>query len=135
MKVDLFCYLLGSVVLFGTSILLRQLRYYGKAMYVISWIFFVLAGLLALFPVVIFKYAKPDVKEQEYIYETVVQSTDVGFITYKNEDGEVIEKDFALLPKAYDENGKNNYVAATRCYLGPFYVVKDCYVYTNEDKT
>ncbi len=134
MEVNLFCYFLGSVVFFVISIILGQLRYYDKV-YVLSRIFFVLAGLLALFPVVIFKFAKPDVKEQEYVYETVVQSTDIGSITYKDEDGEVIEKDIDLLPKVFDENGKNNYVASIRCYTGPFYVVKDCYVYTDKDET
>ena len=131
MKVDLFCYLLGAGTFFVVSIMLGQLRYYeSKAMCVLSRILFALAGLFAVFPVVVFLFAKPDVKEQEYVYETVVQSTDAGIITYKNEDGEVKEKDIDLLPKVYDENGKNNYVAAIRCYTGPFYVVKDCYVYT-----
>ena len=132
MKVNLFCYFLGAVVCFVVSInSIRQLRYYeSKAMCVLSRILFALAGLFAVFPVVVFLFAKPDVEEQEYVYETVVQSTDAGIITYKNEDGEVIEKDIGRLPKVYDEDGKNNYVAAIRCYTGPFYVVKDCYVYT-----
>ena len=131
MEVNLFCYYLGAVVFFVISIILGQLRYYDKV-YVLSRIFFVLAGLLALFPVIIFLFAKPDVKEQEYVYETVVQSTDAGFIAYKDDDGEVIEEDINRLPKVYDENSKNNYVAAIRCYTGPFYVVKDCYVYTDK---
>ncbi len=129
MEVNLFYYYLTAIVLFVTSIILGQLRCYDKV-YVLSRIFFVLAGLFALFPVVVFLFAKPDVEDQEYVYETVVQSTDAGIITYKNEDGEVIEKDISQLPKVYDEDGENNYVAAIRCYTGPFYVVKDCYVYT-----
>ncbi|MBE5898238.1 MAG: hypothetical protein E7279_01390 [Lachnospiraceae bacterium] len=139
MEVNLFCYLLGAVVLFVTSITLGHLRFLEyknyKAKCVLSRIFFVLAGLLAFFPVVIFKFAKPDVTEQEYVYDTVAQSTDIGSITYKNDDGEVIEKDIDLLPKVYDDNGKNNYVASIRCYTGPFYVVRDCYVYTDKDET
>lgn len=131
MKVNLFYYLLVAVVFFVTSIMLGQLRtYYDKAMYVLSRVFFVVAGLLAIFPVVVFLFAKPDIKEQEHAYETVKQSTDIGFITYKNDDGKEIEKNIDILPKVYDENGKSNYVAATRCYLGPFYIVRDCYVYT-----
>lgn len=135
MEVNLFCYFLGAVVFFVISIMLRHSRYYNKAISVLSIIYFVLAGLLVLFPVVVFLLAKPDVNEQKYVYETVVQSTDIGSITYKNEDEEVIEKDIALLPKIYDENGKSNYVAAIRCYTGPFYVVRDCYVYTDKDET
>lgn len=131
MEVNLFCYFLGAVVFFVVSIILGQLQYYeSKAMCVLSRILFALAGLSAVFPVVVFLFAKPNVEEQEYVYETVVQSTDAGIITYKNEDGEVIEKDIGRLPKVYDEDGKNNYVAAIRCYTGPFYVVRDCYVYT-----
>ena len=133
MEVDLFCYLFGAVVLFVVSIMLGQLRYYeSKATVVLSRIIGCLAILLVLFPAVVFLFAKPDVNEQEYAYETVKQSTDAGIITYKNEDEKEIEKDIDLLPKVYDENGKNNYVAATRCYLGPFYVVRDCYVYTKQ---
>ena len=134
MKVDLSCYYLGAVVFFVASIILGQLRYYDKAMYVLSRIFFVAAGLSAVFPVVVFLSAKPDVKEQEYVYETVAQSTDIGSITYKDEYGEEIEKDIDRLPKVYDENGKTNYVAAIRCYTGPFYVVRDCYVYTKKSE-
>lgn len=136
MKVDLFCYFFGAVVFFVVSIILGQLRFLEyknyKAKCVLSRIFFVLAGLSAIFPVVVFLFAKPDIKEQECIYDTVNQSTDAGFIAYKDDDGEVIEKDISLLPKVYDEQGKNNYVAAIRCYTGPFYVLKDCYVYTKE---
>ena len=120
--------------LFVASIILGQLRYYDKAMYVLSRIFFVAAGLSAIFPVVVFWAAKPNVKEQEYVYETVAQSTDIGSITYKDEYGEVIEKDIDRLPKVYDENGKTNYVAAIRCYTGPFYVVRNYYVYTKESE-
>ncbi len=135
MEVNLFCYYLGAVVFFVVSIMLGQLRYYeSKAMCVLSRILFALAGLSAVFPVVVFLFAKPDVEEQEYVYETVVQSTDIGSITYKNDDGEVIERDIDRLPKVYDENGKTNYVASIRCYTGPFYVVRDCYVYTKESE-
>ena len=133
MKVDLFLYFFVSFIFFVITFTLEQfeIRYYeNKAHTLLSRIFFVLAWLFILFPVGIFLFAKPNVQEREYVYETVEQSTDAGFITYKNEDEEVIEKDIDLFPKVYDENGKNNYVAAIRCYIGPFYVVKDCYVYT-----
>lgn len=131
MEVNLFCYSLAAGTFFVVSLILGRLEYYeNKAMCVLSRILFALAGLSAVFPVVVFMFSKPEVNEQEYVYETVVQSTDIGYITYKDEDGEVIERDIDRLPKVYDESGKNNYVAAIRCYTGPFYVVKDCYVYT-----
>lgn len=136
MEVNLFRYLFGAVVFLVVAITTGQLRYLeSKATVVFSRIAFVLAGLFAVFPVVVFLLAKPDVKEQEYVYETIKQSADIGYITYKNDDGEVLESDISMLPKVYDENGKDNYVASIRCYVGPIYIVKNCYVYTDNIKS
>ncbi len=136
MKVNLFCYLLGAIVFGITAFITGSIRYFAsKAMHVLSIILFVLAGLVTLFSVVVCLFAKPDVKEQEYVYETVKLSTDTGSIIYKDEDGVIKESNITLDPAVYDENGKDDYVAAIRCYIGPFYVVRDCYVYTNEGRT
>ena len=134
MEINLFCYLFGAAIFCITAFIIGSIRY-SKAMRVLSIIFFVLAGLLTLFSVSIFLFAKPDVKEQEYMYETVKLSTDTGSIIYKYEDGVIKESNITLDPAVYDENGKDDYVAAIRCYIGPFYVVRDCYVYTNEGRT
>ena len=36
------------------------------------------------------------------------------------------------MPKAYDVNSNADYVARIKCYFGPFYTSRDCYVYGNK---
>lgn len=88
--------------------------------------------LILGFSLFVFAFAKPSVDEKEEIYNVIEQSNDTGIIVYEA-DGDVITKDVSGMWKAYDNNSVNSYVAALRCYIGPFYVIKDCYVCGNKE--
>ena len=93
---------------------------------------------------VVLEYGKPNINEKEDTYEIIGRTEqykdaaiflklfenpdDTEGITYS--DGqETIEEKISRMPKAYDLYSVTDYVAKMRCYFGPLYTLRDCYVY------
>lgn len=95
----------------------------------------------------VFSYGKPNINEKEETYKTIARTEqyhdaaiflklfedpdDNDGITYS--DGQkTIEVKISRMPKVYDVNSDVDYVARLKCYFGPLYTFRDCYVYGNK---
>ena len=97
---------------------------------------------------VVFEHGKPNINEKEDTYEIIERTeqyhdaaiylrlfvedpNDTEGITY-SDGNKTIEEKISRMPKAYDVNSNADYVARIKCYFGPFYTSRDCYVYGNK---
>lgn len=107
----------------------------------------ILMGVVSEVGYVVFEYGEPNINEKEETYKTIGRTEqykdaaiflklfedpdDNEGITYS--DGQkTIEVKLSRMPKAYDVNSDVDYVARLKCYFGPFYTFRDCYVYGNK---
>jgi len=72
-----------------------------------------------------------NITTQLFFLKQLEDPDDNDGITYS--DGKkTIEVKISRMPKAYDENSDTDYVARLKCYFGPLYTFRDCYVYGNK---
>lgn len=120
----------------------------SKFAFVASIILIILMAAIIEFVFVVFEHGEPNLNEKEATYEIIGRTeqyqdaaiflklfvedpNDTKGITYSNGQKTVEEK-ISRMPKAYDKNSDTDYVAKIKCYFGPFYTFRDCYVYGNK---
>ncbi len=120
----------------------------SKFAFVASIVLVILMAAIIEIGFIVFYHGEPNINEKEDTYEIIGRTeryhedaiylrlfvedpNDTEGITYSNGQ-KTIEEKISRMPKAYDVNSDIDYVAKLKCYFGPFYTFRDCYIYGNK---